>query len=98
MGTVPKEIGNLRKLEVLDIYGNNFSGTVPSQIKPLQMWSDCRVGSNGKAEIKCESCTHCCHDKANPKCIARKTNTSSSSSGGSSSSNTKKKKKKKSSF
>jgi len=87
-GTVPTQIKQLKNIQELYLNDNNLIGTIPTfQKKPLEMWSDCRVGSNGKAEVKCESCTHCCHDKANPKCIVRKTTLSSGSS------NVKKKKK-----
>lgn len=78
-GTLPTQMKQLKNLQELYLNDNNLVGTIPVlQKKPIEMWSDCRVGSDGRAEVKCDSCTHCCHDKANPKCVVRKTAASGS--------------------
>lgn len=81
-GTVPTTIKQLKNIQELNLNDNNFVGTIPVlPKKPIEMWADCRAGSDGRAEVKCEQCTHCCHDKANPKCVARKTSFSSNKKG-----------------
>lgn len=35
MGTIPKEIGLLRNLEVLDVGSNQLTGTIPPEIGSL---------------------------------------------------------------
>jgi len=81
-GTVPTTMKKLKNIQELFLNDNNLVGTIPVlPKKPIEMWADCRVGSNGKAEVKCEQCTHCCHDKANPKCVVRKTSSSSNKKG-----------------
>lgn len=69
-GTIPAEFGKMKSLREVYFNDNNFSGALSKQTtkklpRLTELWADCR---GSKPEIRCETCTVCCQDTANPKC------------------------------
>ena len=63
---------NMKSLEEVYLDDNDLTGVISKDSaickrKLNEFSSDCRGGSS--AEVKCDCCTICCHDKADPKCI-----------------------------
>ncbi len=59
-GTIPSELGNLKKLDILSVHHNSFVGRIPQQLclihemnPDLALVADC-------SEVVCECCTLCC--------------------------------------
>ena len=68
----PSLFKNMKSLNELYLNDNDFTGKIGSnsvlcQRKLIEFSSDCRGGIH--AEVTCDCCTTCCHDKAEPKCI-----------------------------
>ena len=45
-GSIPAEIGNLKELEILNLYGNELSGEIPEELYSLPELSYLNLGVN----------------------------------------------------
>lgn len=68
-GTIPWSIGNLTSLSVIELQGNDFTGTFPTSLCTTQLdfmmiirISDCAQDkTTGGAAMECGCCTACCN-------------------------------------
>jgi hypothetical protein len=64
-GSVPKEIGSLQQLEILNLRSNSFTGDLDPDFCQREeaydsFWADCRGGDD--ASVHCTCCTSCCDE------------------------------------
>ena len=68
----PRIFDNMKHIVEVYLDDNDLTGTITKESVICkrglhEFSSDCRGGTG--AEVKCECCTVCCHDMADPKCI-----------------------------
>ena len=64
VNTVPTELGQLKRLELLHFHGNRLLGEISGlnvqNQEPSSFISDCGVPSNLVESVTCEKCSMCC--------------------------------------
>ena len=71
VGTVPTELGQLKKLELVQLHGNRISGVVPRDLnvgeslpqdeKTSSFITDCGLPTDFDDPLECKECTMCCN-------------------------------------
>jgi len=66
IGTVPTELGQLKKLELVQLHGNRISGVVPQDMnvkgqEDSSFITDCGVPTDFDEPLLCTECTMCCN-------------------------------------
>ena len=68
-GTIPTELGRLKKLQYLDLHDNNLVGRVPQEVCNLKIKEFITDCLGPKPEVDCPCCTVCCHGLPEFKCV-----------------------------